>query len=47
MTTGYGISHKDTKHIDKFNNRTKATEKQHNETTDFFQNTLKITQKRV
>jgi hypothetical protein len=35
-TTGCGISHKDTKHTDKCsnNNKTKTTQKQHDETTD-------------
>jgi hypothetical protein len=34
-TVGCGISHKDTKHRDKWNNKkTKTTQKQNNETTD-------------
>jgi hypothetical protein len=33
--TGCGISHKDTKHTDKCsNNKTQATQKQNNDTTD-------------
>jgi hypothetical protein len=34
-TIGWGISHKDTKHIDKCsNNKTKTIQKQNDETTD-------------
>jgi hypothetical protein len=44
---GCGISHKDTKHTDKCNNKTKTTQNQYDETTDkyLFQNTMEITQK--
>jgi hypothetical protein len=35
VTIGCGISHKDTKHTDKYsNNKTKTTPKQNDETTD-------------
>jgi hypothetical protein len=45
-----GITHKDTKYRDKCSNKeTKTTHKQNNKTINkyFFQNTVKITQKRV
>jgi hypothetical protein len=45
-----GISHKDIKRTNKCsNNKTKTTQKQYDETTGkyFFQNTVKVTQKRV
>jgi hypothetical protein len=48
-TTGCGISRKDTKHTDKCsNNKTRRTQNENDEITDkyFFQNTLKITQKK-
>jgi hypothetical protein len=48
-TIGCGISHKDTKHTDKCsNNRTKTTQTiQQNHRQILFQNTVKITQKKV
>jgi hypothetical protein len=52
-TTGCGISHKDIKQTHKCNNNNNnkrdTTQKQYDETPDkyFFQNTVKVTQKRV
>jgi hypothetical protein len=47
-TTGCGISHKDTKHADKCsNNKTKKQRKKMMKPEILFQNTVKITQKKV
>jgi hypothetical protein len=45
-TIGCGISHKDTKHTDKCSNKKKTTQKPNGETTDKFQNTVKIRPKK-
>jgi hypothetical protein len=47
-TTGCGICHKDAKHTYKCSNSKTTTQEQYDKTTDkyFFQNTVKITQKK-